>query len=216
MKLKKIASLMLAGIMAVSMLAACGEGNTINENPGSSSEVPSTSAVVSTVSSVLKTQKSNLTVDVKESPFLNDRLDEIIAKHTLKDIKSGDYVEDGVNAAFGVTSTPGAMDLATNGLNFTNNTYLDTVNFDSQDFWVYAVIDNGDVSATENQILAAKYIADKLNAMNAKDEIVVAADEVYNMDATLYVAQRDVTDVGDKDVPVVFAVLKLSIAQKAI
>ena len=213
MKLKKIASLMLAGIMAVSMLAACGEGNTINENPGSSSEVPSTSAVVSTVSSVLKTQKSNLTVDVKESPFLNDRLDEIIAKHTLKDIKNGDYVEDGVNAAFGVT---GAMDLATNVLNFTNNTYLNSVGFDGEDFWVYAVIDNGDVSATENQILAAKYIADKLNAMNAKDEIVVAADEVYNMDATLYVAQRDVTDVGDKDVPVVFAVLKLSIAQKAI
>ena len=40
MKLKKIASLMLAGIMAVSMLAACGEGNTINENPGSSSSEP--------------------------------------------------------------------------------------------------------------------------------------------------------------------------------
>ena len=213
MKLKKIASLMLAGIMAVSMLAACGEGNTINENPGSSSEVPSTSAVVSTVSSVLKTQKSNLTVDVKESPFLNDRLDEIIAKHTLKDIKNGNYVKDGVNAAFGVT---GAMDLATNVLNFTNKTYLNSVDFDGEDFWVYAVIDNGDVSATENQILAAKYIADKLNAMNAKDEIVVAADEVYNMDATLYVAQRDVTDVGDKDVPVVFAVLKLSIARKAI
>ena len=36
MKLKKIASLMLAGIMAVSMLAACGEGKG-NENPGSSS-----------------------------------------------------------------------------------------------------------------------------------------------------------------------------------
>ena len=40
MKLKKIASLMLAGIMAVSMLAACGEG-TDNGNAGSSSsEVP--------------------------------------------------------------------------------------------------------------------------------------------------------------------------------
>ena len=36
MKLKKIASLMLAGIMAVSMLAACGEGKG-NSNSGSSS-----------------------------------------------------------------------------------------------------------------------------------------------------------------------------------
>ena len=34
MKLKKIASLMLAGIMAVSMLTACGEGNPAPENPG--------------------------------------------------------------------------------------------------------------------------------------------------------------------------------------
>ena len=32
MKLKKIASLMLAGVMAVSMLTACGEGNTIDDN----------------------------------------------------------------------------------------------------------------------------------------------------------------------------------------
>ena len=37
MKLKKIASLMLAGIMAVSMLAACGEG-TGNNNGGASSQ----------------------------------------------------------------------------------------------------------------------------------------------------------------------------------
>ena len=37
MKLKKIASLMLAGIMAVSMLAACGEGKDNGGNAGSSS-----------------------------------------------------------------------------------------------------------------------------------------------------------------------------------
>ena len=43
MKLKKIASLMLAGIMAVSMLAGC-KGNTINENPGSSSSEPTAPA----------------------------------------------------------------------------------------------------------------------------------------------------------------------------
>ena len=42
MKLKKIASLMLAGIMAVSMLAGC-KGNTVNENPGEQPEEPTTS-----------------------------------------------------------------------------------------------------------------------------------------------------------------------------
>ena len=41
MKLKKIASLALAGIMAVSMLTACGEG-TNNSNSGSSSSQPTT------------------------------------------------------------------------------------------------------------------------------------------------------------------------------
>ena len=40
MKLKKIASLMLAGIMAVSMLAACGEGT--GNNGGASSSEPTT------------------------------------------------------------------------------------------------------------------------------------------------------------------------------
>ena len=43
MKLKKIASLMLAGIMAVSMLAACGEGTGNNNGGASSSEQTGTS-----------------------------------------------------------------------------------------------------------------------------------------------------------------------------
>ena len=42
MKLKKIASLALAGIMAVSMLAGCKDG-TSQEDPSSSSQVPTTS-----------------------------------------------------------------------------------------------------------------------------------------------------------------------------
>ena len=45
MKLKKIASLMLAGIMAVSMLAGCKSGTTPNED-SSSSQVPVVSGVV--------------------------------------------------------------------------------------------------------------------------------------------------------------------------
>ena len=48
MKLKKIASLMLAGIMAVSMLAACGEG-TGNNNGGASSSEQTGSSSAATV-----------------------------------------------------------------------------------------------------------------------------------------------------------------------
>ena len=62
MKLKKIASLMLAGIMAVSMLAACGEGNNINENPGSSSSEPTVqnSAIAEALNDDLSTGQAAL------------------------------------------------------------------------------------------------------------------------------------------------------------
>ena len=43
MKLKKIASLMLAGIMAVSMLTACGDSTTDNSGDNSSSSQPTVS-----------------------------------------------------------------------------------------------------------------------------------------------------------------------------
>ena len=51
MKLKKIASLMLAGIMAVSMLAGCKSGNAQTENPVP--ETPVTSNVVTYANDVL-------------------------------------------------------------------------------------------------------------------------------------------------------------------
>ena len=48
MKLKKIASLMLAGIMAVSMLAGC-KSNTVDENPGTEPEKPAASSASTTL-----------------------------------------------------------------------------------------------------------------------------------------------------------------------
>ena len=64
MKLKKIASLMLAGIMAVSMLAACGEGKK-DENAGSSSSAPVandfTSAVLSEASDYIQNKVKAVT-----------------------------------------------------------------------------------------------------------------------------------------------------------
>ena len=53
MKLKKIASLMLAGIMAVSMLAACGEGKKDDSSSSSSSQVPVTSSLADAANAVL-------------------------------------------------------------------------------------------------------------------------------------------------------------------
>ena len=49
MKLKKIASLMLAGVMAVSMLTACGEGKTDPEKPGDDPVVVPETGIVAAV-----------------------------------------------------------------------------------------------------------------------------------------------------------------------
>ena len=58
MKLKKIASLALAGIMAVSMLAGCKDG-TNQEDPSSSSQVPTTANVVTYANDALTGAQKN-------------------------------------------------------------------------------------------------------------------------------------------------------------
>ncbi len=72
MKLKKIASLALAGIMAVSMLTACGEG-TGNGNSGSSSSEPTAPAgytatvyaeLSKTTKDILKTKENSVVTDM--------------------------------------------------------------------------------------------------------------------------------------------------------
>ena len=73
MKLKKIASLMLAGIMAVSMLAACGEGKK-DDSSSSSSEVTAASNFTETV--LAETSEATRKV-LKASA--DDTLDEALA-----------------------------------------------------------------------------------------------------------------------------------------
>ena len=59
MKLKKIASLALAGIMAVSMLAGCKDG-TSQEDPSSSSQVPTTANIVTYANDALTGAQKNV------------------------------------------------------------------------------------------------------------------------------------------------------------
>ena len=78
MKLKKIASLMLAGVMAVSMLTACGSndgagnGNNGNENPD---PTPATTSVVDAVN---KGQSAANAVKIDFT--VNSKLDNTLAK----------------------------------------------------------------------------------------------------------------------------------------
>ena len=67
MKLKKIASLMLAGIMAVSMLTACDTTSNNQPNVPNQPEEPTASDVVSAVEAGIKSWNSDLEIDVKSS-----------------------------------------------------------------------------------------------------------------------------------------------------
>ena len=98
MKLKKIASLALAGVMAVSMLAGCegGKGND-NNNPDNGQPVITTTPVVDAVN---KGQKSTNAVKIKFTK--NDSLDAALAKalgFTGKASISPRHVE-GINRVF--------------------------------------------------------------------------------------------------------------------
>ena len=78
MKLKKIASLMLAGVMAVSMLTACGSnGNTGNGNNGNENPDP-TPATTSVVDAVNKGQSADNAVKIDFT--VNSELDNALAK----------------------------------------------------------------------------------------------------------------------------------------
>ena len=73
MKLKKIASMMLAGIMAVSMLAGCSTANVEPEQP-ENPETPASSAAVDTLYSELTGSAK-----VKVAPVANIELDAALA-----------------------------------------------------------------------------------------------------------------------------------------
>ena len=94
MKLKKIASMMLAGVMAVSMLAGCsGKGNGNNGEP-ENPVVPTTGVVADANDNVSTDDKE----DYKFSGFTaNTNLDSI-----LKDLASstGDFSEDVISNAY--------------------------------------------------------------------------------------------------------------------
>ena len=80
MKLKKIASLALAGIMAVSMLAGCKDGG--NSNSGSSSENTNQNTGYSAY--ILdKTDVAKLYVTAEDDARLTSAVKQLLKMHTL-------------------------------------------------------------------------------------------------------------------------------------
>ena len=88
MKLKKIASLALAGIMAVSMLAGCKNGG--NGNSGSSSSEPTNPATgISTIFYNELSKAAQNALKMSDSSELNNALTKIIEDLDTKEIQAG-------------------------------------------------------------------------------------------------------------------------------
>ena len=102
MKLKKIASLALAGIMAVSMLAGCGEG-TNQEDPSSSGQVPTTTNVVTYANDALSASEKEV-ISFTSSSALDTLLQKVATNPANFD---SDAIEKVFNS-FTLYSTAGA------------------------------------------------------------------------------------------------------------
>ena len=235
MKLKKILSLAAAGVMAVSMLTACGEGANEIVDP-TPNPTPSASTVVSTFEDAIKAH-SKATVNVVESEKLNARIDAINDKLTYAEMMPGGEVSDNfvnaIESAFGENDMkdlmdddkPAALECGTH--------------------WYYAVVDAGAVSGTTALNWAANEIADRMSALEdeyIRDElmhgvgagvvvggrrkpapsrpgtvvggVVFEQNVAHTADYTMFVKQVNMTATGDTEVPITIAVLKVNVAEK--
>ena len=109
MKLKKIASLMLAGVMAVSMLTACGEGKTDPENPDNPVVVPETGIVAAV------NNGQNADNDVKITFTSDSTLDAALAS-AVKAFGEEQKSSDLYTRIMALTGIEGNMDLISGGM----------------------------------------------------------------------------------------------------
>ena len=160
MKLKKIASLALAGIMAVSMLAGCKDGGNGNNGSSSSENTNTTSNVTESVLA-----KSSKAVNNVLTVNADDTLDEAV---TFAAENAGNAGKNNV-----LTNLPSTHAYAVNAKNVASDsdwTYLDNsvenyaftnlVNHDDETFWGLYIVA---APKTNDWILGE--VADKLDQM---------------------------------------------------
>ena len=235
MKLKKILSLAAAGVMAVSMLTACGEGASEIVDP-TPNPTPSASTVVSTFEDAIKAH-SKATVNVVESEKLNARIDAINDKLTyaemMHDGKADENFVNAIESAFGESEMTDLME------------GKKPADLECGTHWYYAVVDAGAVSGTTALNWAANEIADRMSALEdeyIRDEfmtgvgggvvvggrrgyghkpsqgvvggVVFEQNVAHTADYTMFVKQVNMTATGDTEVPITIAVLKVNVAEK--
>ena len=166
MKLKKIASLMLAGIMAVSMLAGCKSGTPDPENNGGASSNTTSSFTQSVLS------KTNAKTSALLKASSNDKLDKAIAFAAEAGYTSANGYEkvDAIDWAENKNWTEAK--LANTVMEASNTEFLGSIDNDTSDFSSNAGWKNttktywtvGIVSASLNDDAIADLVAATLDA----------------------------------------------------
>ena len=220
MKLKKIASLALAGVMAMSMLAGCAEANA-NSTPDPQPEQPTASNVVSAIQNGIDSHNPNLEVTVMSSDMLDQRMEKIF--DTASDHKDEvEVVAANVSDVFGIQADD--KDFSATNSNFMTtanvlSTIADAADGDRKDetIWAYTLIkvtnDNGNPYVTAGDKIGEAF-ADAGLSNEFKDQSETD-DALANLSAdyTLYVyGDQTVQPNNDVDTYVV-AVLEASYSQ---
>ncbi len=218
MKLKNFASLLLAGVMSVSMLTACG--STVSEQP-TQPEQPTTSSVVAAIQKGIDSHNPNLKVTVADSKMLDQRMDKIFdtasahkddnamvasAVADVFDIKKDDKNFNGSNSDF--MNTANVLDTIASADNGKRKD--DTI-------WAYTLIkvtnDNGNPYVTAGDKIGEAFAAAKLS--NKFDDESQSNDVLANLSAnyTLYVYGGQTMQPNNDVDTYVVAVLKASYSQ---
>ena len=220
MKLKKIASLALAGVMAMSMLAGCAEANA-NSTPDPQPEQPTASNVVSAIQNGIDSHNPNLEVTVMSSDMLDQRMEKIF--DTASDHKDEvEVVAANVSDVFGIQADDEDFSATNSNFMTTANvlsTIADAADGDRKDetIWAYTLIkvtnDNGNPYVTAGDKIGEAF-ADAGLSNEFKDQSETD-DALANLSAdyTLYVyGDQTVQPNNDVDTYVV-AVLEASYSQ---
>ena len=198
MKLKKIASLALAGVMAVSMLAGCsGKGNNSGNNNGDG-VVTATGVNADTVIAALKDATTEA-VKVTASSELQNELETVVK-----------FLGD---ASFSIGRDDNG--LGRNVLaNFTGVDYLDAFNFDVEDDYKKAqtvlftaatdIVVGSDMDDTVYKLLIARSIDDAIGNLVMKENslnngaMVEDGQDYYTFNYTAELAVVEVSDAAGR------------------
>ena len=209
MKLKKIASLALAGIMAVSMLTACDTTSNNQPNVPNQPEEPTASDVVSAVEAGIKSWNSDLEIDVKSSNNMDAAIEKVFDTYTDWKVNE-ELVVVALNAVFGVNNmTAYDSSLVHNAdiIDHLNNRYGSFD--DGSTDWAYAVVPVTKVAFdTEAGDKIGHALEGLQNVVESSSPAGFGRYEYMNVDYTLYVTAEDATMANNNVDSYVIVVLK--------